>query len=86
MTKEQCIRERDDREMILHPDWWPMWPSLALKRRRHDGSSADRFGVLLEGPALTVYLNLMGLPITSDTPRLEYETVEDLLADGWVVD
>ncbi|MGW8177945.1 MAG: hypothetical protein ACWGQW_04010 [bacterium] len=86
--------EQDDRGMILHPDLWPKWPMLPVKRRIYDkyGNFRDlECGVLFENTRFTVYVvNLFMLPKTfkefQNTKHYKYSNVDELLADKWIVD
>lgn len=68
---ERILREHDDAAMMATPDLWPMWPVLAVKRRRKPGEMPE-IGTITDfdqTPPLKVYLCGM-----------------HALADGWVVD
>jgi hypothetical protein len=82
----------DDREMIESPDKWGS-PLLALKRFYdwvgndcRDKFGLPQFGVLIghEGP--TVYLTNLFMPELDSCDKLEYNSVDELLAAGWTVD
>jgi len=84
----------DDRGMILHPDLWPKWPYLPLKRTIYDeeGNWKDlECGVIFENTKFNIYLvNLFMLPKTEEefraTKHYSYNNVDDLIADKWIVD
>jgi hypothetical protein len=76
----------DDKLMIeIGEDQWPLWPVPPVVKR---GTNED--GVIFSGRLTTVYLtNLFCLGPAFDfnaCPKREYQTVDDLLADGWRVD
>lgn len=76
-----------DLSMINDPDRWPRWPFLPIIRDR--SYKPDDTGLLFDGEGKkTVYLcNLFMVPDDLRTiPKLEYDTAEALLADGWTVD
>lgn len=85
---------QDDRGMVLHPDLWPKWPILPVKRRLYnaDGTFKDlECGLMSEATKFTVLLvNMFMFPKTkedfSNLKRYFYDNVDDLLEDGWVVD
>jgi hypothetical protein len=89
MTNSQQDTTRD-RKMILSPDKWPMF-YLPLKRRKKDGGFPE---IALLRSASTrpdverivqVNMTLFGMAI-GEVTEIRYPTVDDLLADGWVVD
>lgn len=83
------IEVGNDRQMILTPSEWPMF-YLPLKRRKDDGgwpdiallrsASTDPNVERIVEENRSLYGDLG--PITEH----KYATVDDLLADGWVVD
>jgi len=82
----------DDKEFIMCPELWPRWPVLPIKRFDEKNRELE-VGVMraVKGEiGTTVYLIGM-YGITKDTdwktvPKLVYEDVDKLLADGWIVD
>ena len=83
--------------LILNPPVWPLWPFLTLRRVQPGG--VIELGVLydargvreLYGLSTTVYLtNVFELPDTESAflnlPRSTYDTLDELLDAGWVVD
>ena len=74
-----------EEEFILNPDLWPNWPVLPLKQ-------ADKVGVLVDGRGnpLKIYLinmyEVQSQQQLDRVPFVEYESVKDMLADGWKVD
>lgn len=88
----------DDKGFILDPNRWPCWPWLPLKRGDHSLENKN-LGLLFHGSletkeftkGFTIYhTNLFGLPRSKEewakVPTTHYDTVDLLLADGWVVD
>ena len=81
---------RDDRAMLLTPADWPLRPYLPVKRIRAPGEFPE-LGVIAEGvdSPFKVYLcDLFELPKLNlpDVPTQAYDTVDALLAAGWIVD
>lgn len=90
----------DDKKMMLDYANWPCWPTLPIKRKNH--SIADKnLGILvatqeyvdaLKGKSKIVvyHVYMYGLPKTKEewaaAPKTEYDTIDALLADGWIVD
>lgn len=86
---------RDDRAMMLNPAWWPIQsphPMLALKHRSItiDGSphGLPRTGRLLplnDGSYL-LYQWKDDNPLEMEPVPMAFTTVDEVLAEGWVVD
>jgi hypothetical protein len=85
-----------DRLFVSSPALWPVWPFLPVVRA---GPGGEECGLLYDalhaagraGFSATVFLcNLFELPPTAAeflaSPRKVYDTVGELLADGWRVD
>jgi hypothetical protein len=86
----------EDRQMMLTPESWPLWPLLPVKRYE--------FGKVGGGPeCATLYDNgvnkpyqlyhepvdallLMSAQQMAQQPTKMYNSVDALLEDGWVVD
>ena len=84
--------DRDDLKMMRSPGRWPAWPFLPVKRTV-DGE--QECAVMVEesmsGTATPiVYLvNLFALKEAGSLSKVEnrrYESLEAVVADGWVVD
>lgn len=83
----------DDKEMICSTATWPAWPCLPLKCK-------DDIGVLFDsrehndavkgkpGSKFTIYLVcLFDLPDDLvNAKKIQYDSVDELLKDGWWVD
>ncbi len=82
-----------DRQFILNPSEWPLWPFLPLKRRDHN-LDMKNLGLLVAAQrdeGFTVHhVCLHDLPMSREAfhaaPKTHYPTADALLADGWVVD
>lgn len=93
--KNQLGRSHDDASMIDDPDQWPCWPFLPIKRKNNSLEDKN-LGVLLatqehaDGKRIVYHGCLFGWPKTSEAvkalPTTEYESTQQLLADGWIVD
>jgi hypothetical protein len=82
--------DKDDRGMILHPNLWPKWPYLPVKRRLEGGSFPET-GVIWIGTKFNIYfVNLFDMPKSAEefkaTNHIPYNNVDELIADGWIVD
>jgi hypothetical protein len=84
--------------MFAHPELWPLYPFLPLRRDREAGQDFE-LGLLYDavgvsgtyGYRCTVFLtNLLDLPATEPEilalPRLVYDRFDELADDGWRVD
>ncbi len=84
--------------LLRSPHLWPTWPFLPVIRDPPDGGR-QQLGVLYDvfhatgrcGFSSTVFLaNIFGLPDTEEAilalPRCTYDTVEEMIADGWRFD
>lgn len=93
MEKKQRQKEPTEKEFMQNPSLWPRWPILPVKR-----SKDRKHGVLAEfgmpdRPEIKPIIYLANLFDLSDKvtdfsklPKLEYDTFDDLINDGWVVD
>ena len=77
---ERISRSRDDRAMILNPQYWPDTHSLFVKKR--DGDLT--VGVLI--PNGSGYKVLEGVVVREPEQVHVYADVDTVLAAGWVVD
>lgn len=84
MSSSPTQMERD-REFILRPDDWPIWPILPLKRFRDGQAEHGFFGgdVSPTGPATVWIGNMFEL---SSAEAREYPSLDAVLDDGWTVD
>lgn len=86
-----------DKEMIEHPNRWPLHPFLPVKRegwKNDNFANPQHFGVI-HCDVLTIVIKTNIYMINSvghfsdeelaDKCSL-YDSVDDLLADGWMVD
>lgn len=103
MTKQQCIASRNDQAFILHPDWWPLFGVLPV-RRPCPAEVPPEFstnptwvvsvglghqcGVIVATDLTAVRVGVLGVTNFShaSTPVIKYNSVEELVADGWRVD
>jgi hypothetical protein len=90
-------RRRADAEFVRSAMMWPVWPYLPVKRK--DNSLKDKnLGILYateelvkKGKPTVYHLYLFDLPRDKklsdpSIPKTEYESVEAMLDDGWMVD
>lgn len=91
---EQHRRQRD-RVLLRTPSLWSAWPFFPVARRLPDGQGRQ-LGVLYDashhcreyGFSATVFLcNIFLLPRTREEffalPRFVYDTVDEMIDDGW---
>lgn len=87
-------RAQEDIRMINNPSGWPCWPFLPVKKRGDDNCFPWVMGVIAEtdnvGWRTTVYVGanmyMFREKPLSACERKTYESVEALVADGWMVD
>jgi len=73
------------RELIEHPEAWPVYPKLPMKRRRRVGMPG--LGYLLAGDVSDGKVIVhKGLIYSEATETVEFESIDALLEAGWVVD
>ena len=79
------MTEFDDLQFMKNPHQWPniVLPVKRYKPRQRSGF--PEMGVLYQDKPV-VYLTDMFATITSETPKIEYGSLEDIAADGWLVD
>jgi hypothetical protein len=90
----------DDKTFIERPGNWPRWPFLPVKRYK-SGHNGPECGLLIDGNPIgekidpehkslrTIYmLNLYDVSDADigNAKKYEYESVEKMLIDGWVID
>jgi hypothetical protein len=75
-----------DLEFMKAYDKWPRWPMLPLKKR----DDSKICGFLLGTGYPVVYLkNIYGLKqgdTIENLPKQEYDSLQAILDDGWVID
>ena len=83
-----ALRREQDKEMILSPDRWPVWPKLPLKRYGYEQDHGFVFNGSLndDDPEPKVYLATIFHSIDKSTLFIEYTDIDALLDDGWTVD
>jgi len=81
----------EDKEFIEHPERWPRWPNLPMKRPffldppHHGLINADLpTWVWIVGPEQFAQMITTGKMYMTD--HREYPSIDSLLDDGWVVD
>ena len=89
-TDSEKARAARERDMILHDEKWPCWPRLPMKHTRHkdlEVPTLPLLGVICAGELTRVYLcNVIETIVFEKTPYRQYESVDAVLADGWIVD
>jgi hypothetical protein len=74
-----------EHEMMTHPDEWPAWPVLPLKKRGKPGET----GFLTEdvmGEPIKPSVRIGNIYAAESGPVVQYGSFEALLDAGWVVD
>ena len=95
---ELTQNQKEDKQFILNPGKWPKWPSLPMKNKDQCGFMLDKIPLGKPIPKdhkcfRTVYcvnpwefFTKEDRPKIADVPTKVYESVDEMLADGWVVD
>ena len=92
-----CARRARERTLLFltTPALWPMWPFLPVVRRTRGteelGVVFDARAAVLTGFSATVIrTNLFLLPASFEQflalPRDAFDSAEELIASGWVID
>jgi hypothetical protein len=84
------LREQDDLKMMRRPHLWPWWPVLPIKNYKRAKPGCLECGILcmddLSGlPEPVVVLSNM-FEIDENKKQIQYDSLEAIVADGWVVD
>lgn len=97
LEQQTIERRRYDGEFIRKPGEWPVWPYLPVKRKNNSLKDKN-LGILYateelvkKGKPTVYHLYLFDLPRDKklsdpSIPKTEYESVEAMLDDGWMVD
>lgn len=83
-TKAEVMRDHDHVEMMKNPDWWSRWPFLPLKRYKGNVLECAFLGEFHEVPKFRVFRGNIFAPEFANFT--DYESAEDIAADGWEVD
>lgn len=79
-----------DIEMIKDPTRWPSYPFLPVKKLNGTPTVYDFGLVHAARPTIVTEANLFRLPATYEQYKAlggkQYESIEALVADGWIVD
>ena len=81
-TYEEAARTRDDKAMMLHPEWW-FSAVLPMKRVRDGNLESHVYGVV-DGAHVLYEANVFAFD--RDAPSRTYATIDAILAEGWIVD
>ena len=87
-TPAKQLGPGDDLEMIQSPWLWPYSVVLPMKNRTREDPvlGGQLLGIIIAGHPKVILLGTLGLTDWSTAPRIEYASVEALLADSWIVD
>lgn len=84
-----AVDTAQDREMMLSPYKWPLF-YLPLKRRKASGGFPDvallRSATDNPDADFTVEINMTVYGPIGEVERKVYSGVDEIIADGWVVD
>ncbi|PYS90518.1 MAG: hypothetical protein DMF62_04965 [Acidobacteria bacterium] len=79
------------RRMVGNFDEWPRWPVLPMKKEVYTGRDNEDLGVMVEEDSDTYNIYLVNLFRLKDVdwstaPVVKFDTIEDLIDNGWRVD
>jgi hypothetical protein len=79
--------DRNDKAIISDASLWMGWPLLRVKRMDPKGNPVD-WGVMCDGQGMTVFLCTINefARKRQHCAKTQYASVDQLLADGWLVD
>jgi len=81
----------EDKKMILSPELWPKGPILPMTRLDGSKNFGKELGIIFKGDLNIVRLtDMFSVPQTAHelnrVPCIIYDSIDAMLADGWVVD
>ena len=84
-------RPENDLVGINDDNYWPHWPFLPIKRKGKNNNFGYEFALLhTSNKSKAIFGNIFRLPKTTEEfeklPSIIYDSVEEMLADGWIVD
>lgn len=82
----KILHDHDDLEMIRHPELWPHHHVLPLRRRGRSLMDDDSTGFIFADSLFCVYTGTMYLCDRLTAKSQHYDSIEAMLADGWMVD
>lgn len=79
-------RQFDDVKFLSNPNEWPCWPVCPVKR-----NDLTELGIVFGGQPIVYETNMFMLPeMTPENleqmKKHKYDSMEELVADGWLVD
>lgn len=88
-AKEKVMAERNDAEFLKHPEWWPNLVCPVKNHRLSVAGTLPVCGLFFAGTTYVKELNMWRswTPAEFDAAKTwNYDSVEDAVADGWMVD
>jgi len=79
----------DDRDMILNEYKWPCWPFLPVKRKNSKLEDKNLGFILSSVGKITIwheYMFDLKDGWQKSCQKTEYNSVDEMLQDGWMVD
>lgn len=77
----------DDLLMMQEPDEWPLSNVLPIKRTSPDGGTWPQCGFMVRGQGPKVFIGYIYDIENIDSMKVEqYDSFEDVIKDGWIVD
>lgn len=84
-------RQFDDVKFLDNPGAWPCWPLCPVKRYEQTDDAMPNCGVVITEVPIVYETNMFAL-LTMTSAEIEalkkhkYDSMEELVADGWLVD
>lgn len=84
---DQIHRRRDDGAMIRNRECWPQDTILPLKNyQQRDANGFPRLGYITSEDRLTIVFSNAFFPGDPSVEKQSFQSVDDMLAAGWIVD
>lgn len=86
-----AARQFDDAKFLNNPNEWPCWPVCPVKRYEPTDDGLPNCGIVIGGRPIVYETNMFMLPeMTPENleqmKKHKYDSMEELVADGWLVD
>lgn len=94
MNEQTTDPHAEDRKFIMNPDKWPRWPHLPMKRPSKKPGVWPELATLTDNPSnfdgplkfpVTMRISDGASPFKIKEEKI-FNSVEEILADGWIVD
>jgi len=84
-------RQSDDVKFLNRPNVWPCWPLCPVKRYEPANDGFPVCGIVIEKVPIVYETNMFALSGMTSVEiealkKHKYDSMEELVADGWLVD